>query len=42
MRIYKAVTIYKSQGISIGPGEVWEKDVVWLPTGIQRKTPDQK
>ena len=39
LRIYKAITIYKSQGITVGPGKLWEHFVVWLPIGRQRKNP---
>ena len=28
LRIYKAITIYKSQGITVGPGKVWENVMV--------------
>ena len=39
LRICKAVTIYKSQGIDVGPNKVWEKVLVWLPIGRRRKNP---
>ena len=38
MRVCKEGTTYKSQGIIVGPGKVWEKVVVWLATGTQKKT----
>ena len=31
LRVCKAITIHKSQGITVGPGNVWEKLVVTLP-----------
>ena len=34
----KAITIYKSQGITIRPGKLWERVIVWVPTGRQRRT----
>ena len=37
LRNYKAITIYKSQGITAGPGKARDKVVVQLPTGRQRK-----
>ena len=39
LRVCKAITIYKSQGITIGEDKVWKRVVVCLPTGRQRKTP---
>ena len=38
LRVCKAITIYKSQGLTVGDGKIWEKVVIWLPTGNQRKT----
>ena len=38
LRVCKTITIYKSQGITVGTGQAWKKVVVWIPTGIQRKT----
>ena len=39
LRICKAITTYKSQGITVGHGYLWERVVVWLATGKQRRTP---
>ena len=39
LRVCKSITIYKSQGITIGEDKVWKRVTVCLPTGRQRKTP---
>ena len=39
LRVCKVITTYKSQGITVGPGKVWEKVVICLATGRQKKTP---
>jgi hypothetical protein len=39
LRVCKAITIHKAQGISIGPGNVWERVVIALPEARDRKTP---
>ena len=30
-RVCKAITVHKSQGITVGPGNIWEKLVITLP-----------
>ena len=37
LRGCKAITIYKIQGLTVGPRKVWEHVIVWLPTERQRK-----
>ena len=32
LRACKAITIYKSQGLTVGPGKVWERLVLQLPS----------
>lgn len=39
LRVCNAITTYKSQGITVGPGKVWEKFVIRLARYHQRKTP---
>lgn len=39
LRVCKAITIHKAQGISIGPGNLWKRVVVALPETTDRKTP---
>ena len=39
LRIFKAITTYKSQGITVDPGYLWKRVVVWLTTGKQSRTP---
>ena len=39
LRICKSIINYKSQVIILGPGNLWERLVVWLATGKQRRTP---
>jgi hypothetical protein len=39
LHICKAITIHKAQGISIGPGHVWERVVIALPEATDHKMP---
>ena len=39
LRICKAITTYKAQGITVGPDKTWKRVVVVLATGRQRRTP---
>jgi hypothetical protein len=39
MRVCKAISIHKSQGITVGPGKLWEKVVIALPGPNDRTTP---
>ena len=39
LRICKAITAYKSQGITVGSDYLWKRVVVWLTTGKQRRNP---
>ena len=32
LRLCKAISIYKSQGITVRPGQAWKNVMVWLPT----------
>ena len=38
LRICEVITLYKIQGLTVGPSQVWEKVIIWLPIGSQRKT----
>ena len=37
LRVCKAITNNKSQGIVVGPIKVWDRVASWLATGKQRK-----
>ena len=39
LRVCKAITIYKSQGTSVGEGETWELVVVCLPAANAKSAP---
>ena len=41
LRVCKALTIYKSQGMTVGPGHFWEKIVIKLPAEGERRTPGE-
>ena len=39
LRVCIAISIHKSQGMTIGPGEVFEKVVVYLPEDQREQSP---
>jgi len=39
LRVCKAISSYKSQGISVGEGEIYEKAVIGIPSQGAKKTP---
>jgi hypothetical protein len=42
LRICKAISIHKSQGLTVSPGNVWERVVIELPSEASQSTPGIK